>query len=106
MSAQSRFGGAVSQEQLGYSREKRDAYKTLVNHIAEQLQADDLRSIFWYIDAPPKLRLGSALDVLEYLERAGQFSERNVVPLSNLLKEIKRVDLSSKVDSYRVQFGK
>lgn len=90
----------MSQEQPGYS-----SYKTLVSHIAEQLQADDLRSIFWYIDAPPKLRLGSPLDVLEYLERAGQFSERNVVQLSSLLKEIKRVDLSSKVDSYRVQFG-
>lgn len=93
-------------QDLGHFRERRDAYKTLISRVAERLSSDDLRSIFWYIDAPPKLRNGSALDVLEYLEMAGRFSEKNVQNLSQLLKDIKRVDLMDEVEQYSLHYGK
>lgn len=105
MSAHS-SSASLSQERLGHFREKHDAYKTLISHIADRLSSADLRSVFWYIDASPKLRTGSALDVLEYLEMAGHFSERNVEHLSHLLKEIKRIDLMNEVDSYSLHYGK
>ena len=92
-------------QDLGHFRERHDAYKTLISRVAERLSPGDLRSIFWYIDASPKLRDGSALDVLEYLERAGKFSEKNVQNLSQLLKEIERVDLMEEVDQYSLHYG-
>lgn len=95
-----------SQERLGLFREKNDAYKALISHIAERLRAEDLRSIFWYIDAAPKLRDGTALDVLENLEMVGKFSRRNVQYLSNLLKGIQRVDLMERVNNYSLQYGR
>jgi hypothetical protein len=97
---------SLNQERLGHFREKRDAYKSLISRIAERLSPDDLRSLFWLIDAPPKLRNGSALDVLENMEMAGQFSERNVQQLSHLLDKIKRIDLMNEVDDYSMHYGK
>ena len=100
---------AMSQETVRLSnnfvRERHDSYKTLVGHVAEQLSEEDLRNIFWYVDAPEKLRTGPALDVLESMKRQGKFSEFNVQFLSDLLKKISRIDLMDKVDLYSQQYG-
>lgn len=106
MSVYSSNSGVSEAEPGSYFYQRHDAYKALISQVAGQLGAEDLQSIFWHIDASPKLRNGSALAVLEYLQRAGRFSERNVQFLSELLKKVDRVDLMSTVDDYTVQYGK
>ncbi len=95
----------MGEERLGCVRERHDSYKTLVGHVAEQLTAEESRSIIWHVDAPPKLKDGSALDILEYLERQGKFNELNVVFLSKLLERIGRNDLMEKVNTYSQDYG-
>ena len=96
-----------SQERLSYFKEKHDAYKSLISRIAEQLRPEDMPSLFWYTDAPPDLRGCSALEVLEHLQRLGKFSEKTTVQyLSQLMKDIKRIDLMKEVDSYSHNYGK
>ena len=85
---------------------RHDAYKALISLIAEKLSAEDLRSLEWHVDAPPKLRTGSALDLLENLQRQGKFSEQVVGNLSELMKKINRMDLMERVDQYKCQYGK
>lgn len=96
----------TSQERLSYFKEKHDAYKSLISLIAEQLSPEDMVCLFWYTDTPPDLRGSSALEVLEHLQRLGNFSEKTTVQyLSQLMKDIKRIDLMKEVDSYSHNFG-
>lgn len=92
-------------ERPGYFGERHDAYKVLIGQVAEQLSVEDLKAVCWHVDAPAKLRSGSALEVLEYLQKAGRFSERVVQFLSDLLEKVGRVDLREKVDAYSLQYG-
>ena len=97
----------IGEESPSFFKEKHDAYKSLISSIAEQLRPEDLGNIFWYTDAPPDKRSNSALEVLEHLQRLGKFSEKTTVQyLSQLMKDIKRIDLMKEVDSYSHNYGK
>ena len=62
--------------------------------------------LFWYIDAPETLRVRSALEVLEHLQRLGKFSEKTTVQyLLDLMKNIKRIDLMKEVETYSHNYG-
>ena len=96
---------AYSLERPRYFKEKRDAYKSLISRIAEQLRPDDMTHLFWYIDAPETLRGRTALEVLEHLQRLGKFSETTTVQLLDLMKNIKRIDLMKEVEAYSHNYG-
>lgn len=96
----------LQEAEPGYFRERHDAYKILISQVAGQLGEEDLKSIFWHIDASPKLRSGSALELLESLQRIGNYSETNVQFLSELLRKVGRMDLMGSVDHYTEQYRK
>lgn len=85
-------------------RRKRE-FRSLVGNISEHLEPKDIKSIVWQEQLPSSLRERSALDVLEHLYKHGKFSEYEVRPLAQLLKDIYREDLTAKVDAFRDVFG-
>ena len=87
------------------------AFRSLVSDIAERLSDSDIQNIIWQQDVPSASSLqnkglNSALEVLEYLYKNGVYTEYEVRPLAQLLKDIHREDLISRVDTFWKQFGK
>ena len=84
------------------------AFRSLVSDIAERLGDSDIQNIIWQQDVPSSLQnksLISALEVLEYLYKNGVYTEYEMRPLAQLLKDIHREDLISRVDTFWKQFG-
>lgn len=88
----------------GEDRRKRE-FRSLVGDISEHLEPKDIKNIVWQERLPSSLREKSALDVLEHLYKHGKFSEYEMRPLAQLLKDIHREDLTDKVDAFWDQFG-
>ena len=88
----------------GEDRRKRE-FRSLVSDIAEHLDDSNVRSIIWQEQLPSSLTGKPPLDVLQYLYEHGRFSECRVAPLAQLLKDIHREDLASKVDAFWERFG-
>lgn len=88
----------------GEDRRKRE-FRSLVSDIADHLDDNNVKSIIWQEQLPSSLTGKSPLDVLQYLYKRGSFSECKVGPLAQLLKDIHREDLTSKVDTFLEVFG-
>lgn len=99
-SSASGFAGTYISE----DRRKRE-FRSLVVDISEQIDPKDVKNIVWQVQLPSSLREKPALDVLEYLYKHGFFSEFEVRPLAELLKDIHREDLTSRVDAFWEKFG-
>ena len=83
------------------------AFRSLISDIAERLSESDIKNIIWQQDIPTSRQNRiSALVVLEYLYKNGLYTEYEVRPLAQLLKDIHREDLTSRVDAFWKQFGK
>ena len=83
------------------------SFRSLVSDIAERLNDSDIQNIIWQQDVSPSSLQNNvtALEVLEYLYKHGVYTEREVRPLAQLLKDIHREDLTSRVDTFWKQFG-
>ena len=82
------------------------AFRSLVSDIAERLSESDIKNVIWQRDIPTSQQNRiSALEVLEYLYKNGFYTEYEVRPLAQLLKDIHREDLTSRVDTFWKQFG-
>lgn len=88
----------------GEDRRKRE-FRSLVSDIAEHLDDNNVKSIIWQEQLPSSLTGKTSLDVLQYLYKHGKFSESKVAPLVQLLKDIHREDLTSKVDTFLEKYG-
>ena len=76
------------------------AFRRLVCDIAGQLNKEpDVKNICYLKQVPDQEQ--SALDVLKHLHQHNAFSEHNVEPLADLLKEINRADLVGRVDKFK-----
>ena len=73
--------------------------------LADRFDNDDVKLINFLEGTPPWLKEKSALEVLEYLYKHRKFTEFEVRPLVQLLKDIHREDLTGKVDAYWEEFG-
>jgi len=90
-----------------YSENRYTAYKKLVAELSEHLLPEDLKQIIYLRSLPDSLKNSSALDVLEYMEKHGNFSPTDIQSLSGLLKDVHRNDLVNKyVEEYHRKFGK
>jgi len=90
-----------------YSENRYAAYKKLVAELSEHLLPEDLKQIIYLRSLPESLKNSSALDVLEYMEKHGNFSPTDIQSLSGLLKDVHRNDLVNKyVEEYQRKFGK
>lgn len=96
----------------GFSRplicidERNQAYKSLIQDIAERLGEKDVNSIVYQRSLPEPARPQTGLDLLSQLDRAGLFSPSNIDPLTDLLKKIHRYDLVSQfIDGYLQRYG-
>ena len=97
--------GRVSPRFVSEDR-RNHAFRSLVSDIAERLSDSDIQNIIWQQDVPSSLQNKvSALEVLEYLYKNGVYTEHEVRPLAQLLKDIHREDLTSRVDTFWKQFG-
>ena len=77
----------------GAERDNRHAaFRKLITDISEHLRPEDVTKCT-FIRGLPKDRSLSALDTLSYLMQVGTFSHKNVEPLVDLLKDVKRHDL-------------
>lgn len=81
-------------------------FRRLVSDIAEHLNKNDVDNIVWQKELPQKMKGEPALAVLEWLYNHGEFSMDELRPLTQLLKEIHREDVTGKVESYQEMFGK
>ena len=98
------FSSLSSQE---YSENRYTAYKKLVAELSEHLLPEDLKQIIYLRSLPDSLKNSSALDVMEYMEKHGNFSPTDIPSLSGLLKDVHRNDLVNKyVEEYQRKFGK
>lgn len=89
-----------------YSENRYTAYKKLAE-LSEHLLPEDLKQIIYLRSLPDSLKNSSALDVLEYMEKHGNFSPTDIQSLSGLLKDVHRNDLVNKyVEEYHRKFGK
>ena len=82
------------------------AFKSLVSDVAEHLDNKDVKNICWQMDAPNSMQEKTALEVLTWLVKHGKFSEVEVRPLAELLKDIHREDLTGRVETFWEEFGK
>lgn len=82
------------------------AFRSLVSDIAERLDTSNIESIIWHQELPSSLQNKTALEVMEYLYKHGLYTEYEVRPLAQLLKDIHREDLINRVDTFWKQFGK
>lgn len=98
------LSGSASPRIISEDR-RRHAFRSLVSDIAEHLSDSDIKGILWYQDIPSSLQNKTALEVLEYLYKHGVYTEREVRPLAQLLKDIHREDLTNRVDTFWKQFG-
>ena len=89
---------------MSEDRRKR-AFRRLVSDIADSLDDINTRNLHWQVQAPSSLKDKSALDILEHLYKRGSFTEYEVRPLQQLLKDIHREDLTSRVDGFLEEFG-
>ena len=85
---------------------RKHAFRSLVSDVAEHLSDTDIKNIIWHKEVPTSLRTKTALEILEYLYKHGVYTEYEVRPLAQLLKDIHREDLTSRVDTFWKQFGK
>lgn len=86
--------------------ERNQAYKSLIQDIAERLGEKDVNSIVYQRSLPEPARPQTGLDLLSQLDRAGLFSPSNIDPLIDLLKKIHRYDLVSQfIDGYLQHYG-
>lgn len=98
--------GRISPRIISEDR-RNHAFRSLVSDIAERLSDSDIQKIIWQQDVPSSLQNKvTALEVLEYLYKHGHYTEHEVRPLAQLLKDIHREDLTSRVDTFWKQFGK
>ena len=86
------------------NRRKRE-FLFLVSHIADRLDAKDIKNIIFHRELPSNLSDKAALDVLDHLYRRGVFTESDARPLAQLLKDINREDLTGRVDTFIEHFG-
>ena len=77
-----------------------------MNDVAECLSNEDIKNIIWQQEVPSFLQDKSALDVLQYLYKHGLYTEYEVRPLAQLLKDIHRADVAGRVDTFWEQFSK
>ena len=89
---------------MSEDRRKR-AFRRLVSEVAEKFDDDNKRNLHWVAEVPAWLKNKSSLDILEHLHKCGLFTEYEVRPLAQLLKDIHRQDLISLVDDFSDEFG-
>ena len=102
------YSGRVALEQYPQACEgdRYQAYKTLIQDLANHLGKEDVAAIAFNQNLPDSMKQHSALEVLSQLERQGLFSHVKIQPLAELLKGIHRNDLVGKqVEDYRRHFG-
>ena len=98
------FGSLISQE---CNENPYTAYKKLIAELSEHLVPENLKQIIYLRSLPDSLKNSSALDVLEYMEKHGNFSPTDIQSLSGLLKDVHRNDLVNEyVEEYQRKFGK
>lgn len=97
------FGGQ-SVEEADLNR-RNQQFRRLVSDIAEHLDKSDVDKIIWQKELPQKMKDKPALEVLQYLYKNGHFTMDELRPLTQLLKEIHRGDITEKVESYQEKFG-
>ena len=82
--------GATSTEDDPRAR----GYKKMVLNIAEKLGDESLEAIVFLKNLPKEMKkTHSPLEMLQYLERHGEFSARHTEGLVKLLQDINRNDL-------------
>ena len=79
-------------------------YKKLLVELSEHLLSEDIQMIRICRRVPWKVC--SALDVLEYMEKDGDFSPTDIQSLAGLLKDIRRNDLVYNLEEYQQKYGK
>ena len=80
-------------------------FRKLISDIAEHLDKNDVDKIIWQKELPQKMKDKPALSVLEYLYKKGDFAIGDLRPLTHLLKEIHREDLTGMVELFQEKFG-
>ena len=88
---------------MSEDRRKR-AFRRLVSDVAENFDDNNKRHLHWQAQLPPQLKDKSSLDILEHLHKHGFFTEYEVRPLVQLLKDIHRQDLITRVDAFSEEF--
>ena len=82
--------GATSTEDDPRAR----GYKRMVSNIAEKLGDENQEAIVFQENLPEEMKkTHSPLEILQYLERRGEFSARHTEGLVKLLQDINRNDL-------------
>lgn len=95
--------GAVPKDQSV----RRHQFKLLLHKVGTRLGEIDVRSLVFNEDLPGELKDALGIDVLHKLEREGLFSDRNIYPLAELLRNIERLDLINiYVEEYIQKFGR
>ena len=92
---------------IGFPQENRrkSAFKSLVSDVADQLGSKEVTDICWHKDVHLSSKERLPLDVLMWLVKHGTFSENEVRPLAQLLKDIHREDLIARVEKFEEEFG-
>ena len=89
-----------------HHKDRSVAYTTLIANIAEQLRPNDVQAISKSENLPDTYPHRTPLEVLHVLEMRGLFSQREIQPLSDLLRNINRNDLVHEhVEPYRVSLA-
>ena len=89
------------------SENRHSAYKKLVAELSEHLVPEDLKQIIFLRSLPESLKKSAALDVLDYMDKRGDFSPTNIQSLTEVLKDVRRNDLVNEyVEEYQRKFGK
>ncbi len=86
--------------------ERNQAYKSLVQDIAERLGQDEVNAIVFQRSLPFRTRQLTGLDLLIQLERDGLFSPSYIEPMADLLRKIHRCDLVTNfIESYLQRYA-
>lgn len=80
-------------------------FRKLISDVAEHLDKSDVDKIVWQKELPQKMKDKPALSVLECLYKKGEFSMDELRPLTQLLKEIHREDVTEKVERFQEKYG-
>lgn len=82
-----------------HKQNRKQEFRKLITTISECLTPDDLAACC-FLQELPKDRTFTALEALDCLMQRDFFSHSNVKPLIGLMRDIKRKDLVSLVNSY------